>query len=103
MIERKDWIDPTKLSELNNKVYEHGTIDREDILSFLRLIDTTDSTVIINELKKWMTSIHEDPKYDKIVFPAGDIDAVIGDLDSYGVIQPSTILQFKEDSVRNVL
>jgi len=103
MIERKDWIDADKLKALNATVYKHGRIDREDVLSFLRLIETTDADVIISELKKWMTDLHNDPAYDKVILPEEQINAIIGDLDSYGVVQSETILKMKEDSVRNIL
>lgn len=93
-----DIVDADKLKKLNDKVYECGLIDREHLLEFLTLIDTNDSLVIINEVNKWLTGLHEDPKYDKISFPNGDIDAVLGDLDSYGRVQPETILQFKQSS-----
>lgn len=95
-------VDRDKVSTLNDKVYENGGIDREHLLEFLTLIDTNDATTIIAEVKNWLTKLHADPKYTKVRFPQGDIDAIIGDLDSYGRVQPETILQFKQSSSRTV-
>lgn len=95
-------VDRDKVSTLNDKVYENGGIDREHLLEFLTLIDTNDATTVIAEVKNWLTKLHEDPKYTKVRFPQGDIDAIIGDLDSYGRVQPETILQFKQSSSRTV-
>lgn len=94
----KSYVNPDKVKELNAKVYERGHIDREHLLEFLTLIDTNDAQSIIAEVRKWLTSLHDDPTYSKVVFPQGDIDAVIGDLDSYGRVQSETILQFKQAS-----
>lgn len=91
-------IDAEKLSELNDKIYERAVVDREHLLEFLTLIDTNDANTIIAEVQKWLETLHDDPKFSKISFPKGDIDAIIGDLDSYGRVQPDTILQFKERS-----
>lgn len=95
-------VDRDKVSKLNDKVYENGGIDREHLLEFLTLIDTNDAPEIIAEVKNWLTKLHDDPKYTKVRFPKGDIDAIIGDLDSYGRVQPETILQFKQSSSRTV-
>jgi hypothetical protein len=94
--------DKTKVAELNDKVYERGMIDREHLLEFLTLIDTNDQQTIVAEVKNWITKLHEDPKYDKIRFPGKDIDAIIGDLDSYGRVQPETIYQFKQQSNKSL-
>lgn len=103
MNERTDWIDRTKLDELNDTIYARGSVDREDILSFLTLIDTTDPLVIIAELKKWLSELNDSTKHDKVVFSQADINAVIGDLESYGVLQHATILELRENSSRNLL
>lgn len=95
-------VDRDKVSMLNDKVYKNGGIDREHLLEFLTLINTNDAQTIINEVKNWLTKLHDDPKYTKVRFPKGDIDAIIGDLDSYGRVQPETILQFKQSSSRTV-
>lgn len=92
------YIKQDKVDEINAKVYEKGLIDREHLLEFLENIDTNDAPSIIAEVRAWLTSLHEDPKYDKVHFPVGDIDAVIGDLDSYGRVQPETVYQFKQAS-----
>lgn len=95
-------VDRDKVSALNDKVYQNGGIDREHLLEFLTLIDTSDAKTIIAEVKNWLTKLHDNPKYTKVRFPTGDIDAIIGDLDSYGRVQPETILQFKQSSSRTV-
>lgn len=100
MAEKKSFVNPDDVNKLNDKVYQRGLIDREHVLEFLTLIDTTDAKVIIKEVQTWLKNLHEDPKYDKVVFPRGDddIDAIIGDLDSYGRVQPETILEYKMKS-----
>lgn len=91
-----------KVQALNDKVYENGGIDREHLLEFLTYIETNDATTIIAEVRNWLTKLEADPKYDKVKFPKGDIDAIIGDLDSYGRVQPETIYQFKQSSSRSI-
>lgn len=95
-------IDQDKVKTLNDKVYDNGGIDREHLLEFLTLIETNDSKTIIAEVRNWLTKLHEDPKYTKVRFPKNDIDAIIGDLDSYGRVQPETIYQFKQSSSRTL-
>lgn len=94
--------DAEKVKALNEKVYENGGIDREHLLEFLTCIDTNDAPTIIAEVRNWLTKLHDDPKYTRVRFPKGDIDAIIGDLDSYGRVQPETILQFKQSSSRSL-
>lgn len=94
----KTYVNPDKLEELNAKVFERGYVDREHLLEFLSAIESNDADTIIREVKNWLTALHEDPHYDKVRFPQGDIDAVIGDLDSYGRLQAETVLQFKQNS-----
>lgn len=94
----KSFVAPEKLKTLNNKVYEKGLVDREHLIEFLTYIDTNDAQSIITEVKNWLQNLHDDPHFNKIRFPQGDIDAVIGDLDSYGRVQAEHILQFKQNS-----
>jgi hypothetical protein len=96
------FVNPDKVSALNEKVYEKASIDREHLMEFLTLIDTNDAQSIIQEVKKWLTDLHDDPKFDKIHFPKGDIDAIIGDLDSYGRIQSEHLFEYKANSSRTV-
>lgn len=103
MADREDWVNSTALTTLNDKIAKRGHIDREDILSMLRLIDTTDAQVIVAEIKAWLQAMHNDPRFKKFAMPDADIDAVLGDLDAYGVVQSITILQLKEASNRNLL
>ena len=90
-------MDQKKLDKLNKKIYEKALVDREHLLEFLTLIPTNDAQAIIKAVKGWLKKLNDDPKFDKVVFPTGDIDAVIGDLDSYGRVQPETILKFKDN------
>lgn len=96
------FADSEKVAALNQKVYERGTVDREHLLEFLTLLNTNDATTIITEVKSWLQKLHDDPKYDKVYFPGKDIDAIIGDLDSYGRVQPETIMAFKQNSNRTL-
>lgn len=93
------FVDEKKLAKLNEEVYQDARVDRSHLLEFLKLVNTNDAKVLIAEVKKWLESLHEDSKYTRVVFPTGDLDAVIGDLDSYGRLQPdTTILEYKEKS-----
>lgn len=87
-----------KLDKLNRKVKDKGFIDREHLMEFLTLIPSNNADHIIEHTKNWLQNLHDDPEYDKIVFPKGDIDAVLGDLDSYGRVATDTILKFREHS-----
>lgn len=91
-----------ELKQLNQEIYDKGFVDREHLLKFLTLIPTNDAPTIIKEVQDWLKSLNENPKLDKVNFPEGDINAIIGDLDSYGRVQPLTIQQFKQDSNRVV-
>jgi hypothetical protein len=95
---KDSFLDKEKVDELNAKIYEQGYIDRADLMNFLTYIDTSDGKLIVGEVKGWLQGLHDDPKYDKIVFPKGDIEAILGDLDSFGKVSTETILQFKEES-----
>lgn len=90
------------LEALNAKVKERGYVDREHIVEFLTLIPTSEAMVIIREIKEWLQALHNDPTYEKVMFSQGDIDAIIGDLDSYGRVRPDTIYDFKENSSREL-
>lgn len=98
----KSLVPKDELKKLNQDVYDRGLVDREHMMQFLALIPTNDGDHIIQEVKNWLYNLHNDPKYDKVVFPKGHIEAVISDLDSYGRVQPSTILKYKEQNGREL-
>ena len=103
MADRKDWVNSEKLTALNDTIAKRGSVDREDILTVLKLVDTTDATIIVEEIKSWLKSLSDNPKFVNITLPDADIDAVLGDLGSYGVVQSITILKLKDNSNRNML
>lgn len=103
MADRKDWVNSTALTILNDKIAKRGHVDREDILSMLRLIDTSDATIIVQEIKSWLQAMRNDVRFEKFAMPDSDINAVLGDLEAYGVVQSITILELKETSNRNLL
>lgn len=88
-------IDSKKLNKINANVFEKGVVDREHLLQFLESMTTSDGKQLADAVRGWLQDLHNDPKYSKIIFPSGDIDAIIGDLDSYGRLQPETILGLK--------
>lgn len=90
------------LQELNDDVKTKGFVDREHLMKFLSLISSNDGPTIVQEVEDWLQGLHNNPDFSSIVFPQGDIQAVLGDLDSYGRVQPLTIQQFKQDSNRVV-
>lgn len=91
-------VDKEGLAELNKKIKEQEYVDREDLLTFLTLLNTNDSQQIVAAVKEWLSDLSANPNYATVVFPKGDIEAVLGDLDSYGRVQTDTILSFKENS-----
>lgn len=91
----KSKVDPEALKALNEDVKKREHVDREHLLHFLSLIPTNEAEHIILEVKNWLQQLHDDPKFEKITFPRNRIDAIIGDLDSYGRVQASTIYNFK--------
>lgn len=95
-------VNPENLDALNAKVKGRGHIDREHLMEFLTLIPTNDGPHIIQEVKEWLTALHNDPSYETVIFPGDDINAVISDLDSYGRIQTETILKFKQENSKTV-
>jgi hypothetical protein len=98
----QSYVNPDEVAALNEKIYQKAVVDREHLLEFLTLIKTNDAQDIIREVKTWLTQLHEDPKFDKVRFPQGDIDAIIGDLDSYGRVQPEHLFEYKSNSSRTV-
>jgi putative heme iron utilization protein len=88
------------LEKLNAKVKTAGYVDREHLMEFLTLIPTNDGQHIIQEVKTWLTTLHNDPSYDKVSFPGNDIDAIISDLDSYGRVSTQTLMEFKSNNGR---
>lgn len=91
-------MDEQAINELNQDIKVKGYIDREHLMKFLSLIPTNEAPAIIKAVKDWLQQLHDDPSYTTVVFPQGDINAVLGDLDSYGRLQASTIQKFKQDS-----
>lgn len=92
----------TAVEKLNDKIYENGGIDRMHILEFLETIETNDGRAIVQKVQKWLESLHNDPHYSKVEFPTGDIQAILGDLDSYGRVQAETIQEFKQQYPKTV-
>jgi hypothetical protein len=90
------------LQTLNSEIKLKGYIDREHLMKFLTFIPSNDGKTIISEVKDWIQGLHDDPSYSTIVFPNGDINAILGDLDSYGRVSTQTIQQFKQNSNRVV-
>lgn len=95
-------IDQTELDKLNQQVKDKGFVDREHLLQFLQLIPTNNAPDIIKAVQDWLHYLHDSPDYSSVSFPQGDIDAVLGDLDSYGRVSTDTIMQFRQDSNKAV-
>jgi hypothetical protein len=102
MAEHRFLVKQSDLKKLEADVYNKGHIDREHLVVFLEMIPTNDGKAIVEEVRAWLQKLQDDPKYDKITFPRGDIEAVLGDLDSYGRVQPDTIAALKEQSNRSL-
>lgn len=95
-------IDQKELDKLNQEVKDKGFVDREHLMNFLALIPTNNAPDIIKEVKNWLEFLHNSADYSNITFPEGDINAILGDLDSYGRVSTDTIMQFKQDSNKAV-
>jgi hypothetical protein len=95
-------IDSEKLKILNQSIYERGHLDREHLMEFLKLVPTNDGNHIVTEVREWLRLLHDDSKFDKVSFPGDDINAVLSDLDSYGLVKSDTILRFKEEHGKTV-
>ena len=95
-------VPPEELTKLNDDVKQRGRVDREHLMSFLKLIPSNDGNQIIQEVQAWLRELHANPEYDKINFPGDDINAVISDLDSYGRVHPATIMKFKAQHSKEV-
>lgn len=95
-------VDKSALDELNQSIYDRGNVDREHLLEFLRLVPTNDARVVADEVRNWLQTLNDDPKYDKIAFPRGDIDAIITDLASYERLRPDTLHHLRQPSNREL-
>jgi predicted Rossmann fold nucleotide-binding protein DprA/Smf involved in DNA uptake len=84
-------IDKTKLDAINEQVKAREHVDREHVKAVLEAIPTNEAKVIVEEIKHWLEELHNSKDFPKVVFPKGHIDAIIGDLESYGRVQPDTI------------
>lgn len=80
------------LADIEADVWQKGSLNREHLFQFLRLLPNNDSDAVSEATKAWLTKMHQDPKYSNVVFPQGDIDRVLSDLDSYGRVTHETLL-----------
>lgn len=95
-------VDKDKLIKLNADIYEKARVDREHLLEYLTLLDTSDGQVVAAAVRKWLEELHADPKYDHIYFPDSEIEAILSDLGSYGRLQPNTILGLKHGNTHEL-
>lgn len=98
MAVKRSFVDKKTLDKLNERIFERARVDREDILEFLKMVDTSDGKIIVTEVQKWLEDLHADPKFTKVIFQPGDIEAILSDLDTYGRVQAETIMQYKQSS-----
>lgn len=96
------FVNYKKVNELNQKIEQRGYVDREHLLEFMTCIESNDAKQIIQATQGWLKALHDNPKYDKVTFPQGDIDAIISDLDSYGRVSPEHIMEFKQKSNKSL-
>lgn len=83
---------PVALADIEADVYEQGAVNRTHILDFLRLLPTNDGQAVAQAVRDWLEKLHNDPTYDRVFFPQGDIDRILGDLDSYGRLLHETVI-----------
>lgn len=87
------------LEKIEADVYAKEHVDREHLLAFLRLQNTNDGPAITKSVENWLTKLHNDPHYSKVVFADGEIQKILGDLHSYNRLLPQTILELEESVV----
>ncbi len=81
------------LSEIEADIYKRGSVNREHVLEFLKNQPTTNATHLEEAIEAWLKQISDNPKYSKVVFGDDQIEKVVDDLNSYGRVQPETILE----------
>lgn len=91
------------LVALEQDIYQAGVLTREHLLRFLELQDTSDAASLRESVRTWLTKLHNDPQYSKIVFDpdhgatgfdvaVSPIQRVLDDLTNYGRVRPETII-----------
>lgn len=94
--------DAKAIEKINQKVYDNGAVDRSHLLEFLETIPSNDARQLMRAVRSWLENLHNDSKYSHVNFPEGDIEQILGDLDSYGRVKPETILEFRQNNPRTV-
>lgn len=84
------------LQELNAKVKERGSVDREHLLEFLAKLPTNDAEAIKREVQTWLQMLHDGPEYQGVRFAEGAITAILDDLASYGRVKAETLFNLQE-------
>ena len=84
------------LDKLKKSITKRGHVDREHVLEFLTKIPTSEAEVVVQEVKDWLQSLHDDHELPNVSFPEATIKKIIDDLESYKRIQAKTLLQLKE-------
>lgn len=89
----------TTIEEIKAAIWEAGSVNRDHLLAFLTLQNTSDAGELSRRTASFLTGLHNDPYYSKVVFPQGDIERVLGDLSSYGRVTQETIIDAPADTI----
>lgn len=98
-------------ADIEADIYQKGSVNREHVLAFLRLLPTSDAQAISSAVQTWLQRLHDDPYYSKVNFPTeanqdalgvagGGIQRVLDDLSSYGYVSASTIIDAPDTTMK---
>lgn len=90
-------------ADIEADIWQKGSVNREHLLAFLKLIPTSDGAAVKSAVEVWLRRLHDDPHYSKISFPVESgtdslgvpgsaIDRVLSDLTNYGRVTHETVL-----------
>ena len=82
-------------AEIEQDIWNKGTLDRTHLFNFLKLIPTSDGQDIKAAVNAWLSRLHKDPHFSKISFHQTTIDRVLSDLESYGHVTHETVIDAK--------
>lgn len=85
-------MNPMTLEDIQNDIYQQGVVTRGHLLEYLKLQDTSDNAEIARRVRDWLEGLHADPYYSKVRFQYDGVNAILGDLASYGRVMPETIM-----------
>lgn len=94
------------LEGIKAAIWEVGSVNREHLLAFLQLQDTSDGPELARRTETFLRGLHADPFYSRVMFPVderGDhVNLVLDDLKVYGRATNETIADMPANTVTEV-